>query len=93
MEKNLNMKKQTPIQWFFSQLVSVGYITNQDERLLQERYLTALDMENHHMSMFLLWFMTKYTTTVIDGEFCFVNIEGKEVSIPEIIEHYKNNGL
>lgn len=58
---------------------------NQDPKI--EAKVKA-DME---LGQFLNWFIRHYdTATTKDGLMYYANAEGKEVSIAEILEHYKN---
>jgi len=50
-------------------------------------------MKDREISLLLIWLLKHYSTSTINGMFGYVNSMGKEVSIKQIIQHYKEDCL
>ncbi len=48
-------------------------------------------MKDKEIALLLRWLLKHYSTSTIDGMFTYVDSMGKEVSIIQIIEHYKKD--
>ena len=53
-----------------------------------EEATTKKFMEANDYGLFLNWLIKHYSTATIDGLFCYVNSQDKEVMIKDIVNEY-----
>lgn len=56
--------------------------------MLHLKNTTKKFMEANDYGLFLNWLIKHYSTATIDGLFCYVNSQDKEVMIKDIVNEY-----
>ena len=72
------MKKETAIDWFFKELVNMGFIEHEDDLLVQERYSQAKEKEKELIA--LAW---------EDGNYNYFHSKNNGVDFEHGLEYYR----